>query len=97
MCAAIACGAGTDTAAGNTRLIMGVCVGNEDITAFQGADNMLMSRAVDNDVVETKMVVHAASGTQIMLKELFFLSLTGSLVPADRICLGASIPIVLIF
>ena len=73
MCAAIACGAGTDTAAGNTRLIMGVCVGNEDITAFQGADNMLMSRAVDNDVVETKMVVHAASGTQIMLNGDFII------------------------
>ncbi len=49
------------------RLITGVRVGDEELSAFQGADNMLMANAVDSTVSETGLTVHAAEGTKLLL------------------------------
>jgi len=46
-------GAGTET----VRLILGVRVGEEELAAFQGANNMLMARAVDNSIADTELTV----------------------------------------
>ena len=47
---------------GAVRLITGVRVGEEELTSFQGADNMLMARAVPAETAETELTVHAAEG-----------------------------------
>ncbi len=66
MCAAMAGGGSVaaDEKDAVPRLITGICVGNEELTAFQGADNMLMARAVDNTVAETEIVVLVPEGSE---------------------------------
>ena len=64
MCAILG-GLGVAGVAGTeeTRLISGVRIGEEELTSFQGADNMLMARAVDNTVAETKLSVLVTDGS----------------------------------
>ena len=52
---------------GAVRLITGVRVGEEELTSFQGADNMLMARAVPAETAETELTVHAAEGAKISI------------------------------
>ncbi|MBO7407350.1 MAG: hypothetical protein J6V14_06930, partial [Clostridia bacterium] len=68
MCALFAGGAGTGAADNNVRLVTGVRVGAEELSEFQGADNMLMANAVDSDTAETELVVHIGAGRTEGLK-----------------------------
>ena len=51
------------------RLITGIRVGEEELTSFLGADNMLMAKAVDSTVTETEVVVHTLPGVAIALND----------------------------
>ena len=68
MCALLAGGAGTGAADNDARLISGVRVGAEELSAFQGADNMLLANAVDSDTAETELAVHIGAGRTEGLK-----------------------------